>query len=140
VSKMAFTTFYFYEVEVVAGLYGKGYPGPTKSFIRARHAQPLYALRARHPPNGCLGGSSPTGQAACGRLLPPWIPHAVRAWVVGSEKEGGDFNDQGDAKWIVIRGQLRGHNVRPFGRPTPSTVSGPGVGRSSGVFGVGEPH
>jgi hypothetical protein len=32
----------------------------------------------------------------------------------------GKFHDQGDAKWIVIRGQLRGHNDTPFGRPTPS--------------------
>jgi hypothetical protein len=26
----------------------------------------------------------------------------------------GEFHDQGDAKWIVIRGQLRGHNGMPF--------------------------
>jgi primosomal protein N' len=26
------------------------------------------------------------------------------------EKNEGKFHDQGDAKWIVIRGQLRGHN------------------------------
>jgi hypothetical protein len=31
----------------------------------------------------------------------------------------GEFHDQGDAKWIVIRGRLRGHNDTPFGRPTP---------------------
>jgi hypothetical protein len=43
----------------------------------------------------------------------------------------GEFHDQGDAKWIVIRGQLRGHNDAPFGRPT----SGRPIGRSSGVFG-----
>jgi hypothetical protein len=41
----------------------------------------------------------------------------------------GKFHDQGDAKWIVIRGQLRGHNDMPFGQPTP------GVGRPQGVFG-----
>jgi hypothetical protein len=39
----------------------------------------------------------------------------------------GEFHDQGDAKWIVIRGQLRGHNDIPFGRPTP--------GRLIGIFG-----
>jgi hypothetical protein len=39
----------------------------------------------------------------------------------------GEFHDQGDAKWIVIRGQLRGPNDTPFGRPTP--------GRLIGVFG-----
>jgi hypothetical protein len=29
----------------------------------------------------------------------------------------GEFHDQGDAKWIVIKGLLWGHNVTPFGRP-----------------------
>jgi hypothetical protein len=29
----------------------------------------------------------------------------------------GEFHDQGDAKWIVIRLQLRGHNDMPCGRP-----------------------
>jgi hypothetical protein len=28
----------------------------------------------------------------------------------------GEFHDQGDAKWIVIMGKLRGHNDTPFGR------------------------
>jgi hypothetical protein len=32
---------------------------------------------------------------------------------------GGQFHDQGDAKWIVIGGQLRGHNNMPIGQPTP---------------------
>jgi len=27
----------------------------------------------------------------------------------------GKLHDQGDAKWIVIRGQLRGHNDTPYG-------------------------
>jgi hypothetical protein len=27
----------------------------------------------------------------------------------------GKFHDQGDAKWMVIRGQLRGHNNTPCG-------------------------
>jgi hypothetical protein len=43
----------------------------------------------------------------------------------------GKFHDQGDAKWIVIMGQLRRHNDKPFGRPTP----GRPIGRT-GVFGV----
>jgi hypothetical protein len=43
----------------------------------------------------------------------------------------GEFHDQGDAKWIVIRGKLRGHDDAPFGRPTPSRP----IGRL-GVFGV----
>jgi hypothetical protein len=34
------------------------------------------------------------------------------------------FHDQGDADWIVIRGQLRGHNDTPCGRPTYWPLSG----------------
>jgi hypothetical protein len=30
----------------------------------------------------------------------------------------GEFHGQGDAKWLVIKGQLRGHNDMPLGRPT----------------------
>jgi hypothetical protein len=49
----------------------------------------------------------------------------------------GKFHDQGNAEWMVIRGQLRGHNDKPFGRPTPGRPIGcPGVSRSQGVFGV----
>jgi hypothetical protein len=49
----------------------------------------------------------------------------------------GEFNDQGDTKWIVIRGPLWGHNDKPFRRPTPGRpISRPGVGRSQGVIGV----
>jgi hypothetical protein len=44
----------------------------------------------------------------------------------------GEFHDQGDTKWLVIRGQLRGHNDKPFGQPTP----GPVVGFPQGVFAV----
>jgi hypothetical protein len=31
----------------------------------------------------------------------------------------GKFHDQGDAKWIVIRRLLWGHNNTPCGRPVP---------------------
>jgi hypothetical protein len=42
----------------------------------------------------------------------------------------------GDAKWIVIRGQLRGHNDTPFEWPTPGrTLDCPVDGRPQGVFG-----
>jgi hypothetical protein len=34
-------------------------------------------------------------------------------------KEIGDFHDQADAKSIVIRGLLRGHNDMPCGWPIP---------------------
>jgi hypothetical protein len=40
----------------------------------------------------------------------------------------GEFHDHRDAKGIVIRGQVRGHNDTPFGRR--------GVGHPQGVFGV----
>jgi hypothetical protein len=36
----------------------------------------------------------------------------------------GDFQDQADAKWIVIGGLLRGHNDTPFGWPTPGRPPG----------------
>jgi hypothetical protein len=49
----------------------------------------------------------------------------------------GKLHDQGDAKWTVIRGHLRGHNDTPFRQPTPRRPIGrPGVGRPSSVFGV----
>ena len=52
------------------------------------------------------------------------------------ETPSGQFHNQGDAKWIVIRGQLWNHKDTPFGRPTPGRPIGcPGVGRSQGVFG-----
>jgi hypothetical protein len=49
----------------------------------------------------------------------------------------GTFHDQGDAKWIVIRRELRGHNNTPFGKPIPGRPIGrPGVGRPQGIFDV----
>jgi hypothetical protein len=42
----------------------------------------------------------------------------------------GQIDDQGDAKWIVIRGQLWGYNDTPCGRPTRGRlIDCPGVGR-----------
>jgi hypothetical protein len=49
----------------------------------------------------------------------------------------GEFHDQGDAKWIVIRLLLLGHNDTPFGWPTPGRPIGcPGSGRPQGLIGV----
>jgi hypothetical protein len=45
----------------------------------------------------------------------------------------GDFHDQGDAKWIVIRRSLWGHNDTPCGRSAPGH---PGSGCPQGVIGV----
>jgi hypothetical protein len=48
----------------------------------------------------------------------------------------GKFHDQGDAKQIVIRGQLWSHNDTPCGRLTPGRPIGrPGIGYPQGVFG-----
>jgi hypothetical protein len=38
----------------------------------------------------------------------------------GGQLTSGKFHAQGDAKWIVIRGQLSGHNDTPCRRPTSS--------------------
>jgi hypothetical protein len=60
---------------------------------------------------------------------------AVNMTSADEEKFTGEFRDQGDANWILIRGQLRGHNDRPFGRPTPGQPIGrAGVGSLKGVF------
>jgi hypothetical protein len=53
-----------------------------------------------------------------------------------STESAGKFHDQGDAEWIVIRGQLRGHNDTPCGRPNPVRPIGrPRVGHPQGIFG-----
>jgi hypothetical protein len=49
----------------------------------------------------------------------------------------GEFHDQADAEWMVIRGPLRGHNDTPCGRPAPDRPIGrAGVGRPLGEYGV----
>jgi hypothetical protein len=49
----------------------------------------------------------------------------------------GDFHDQGDAEWIVIRKPSKGHNDTPFWWPILGwPISRPGVGHPQGVFGV----
>jgi hypothetical protein len=49
----------------------------------------------------------------------------------------GEFRDQGDAEWMVIRRSLWGHNDAPCGRPAPGRPVGrPGSGRPQGVIGV----
>jgi hypothetical protein len=56
-----------------------------------------------------------SGMAGAGETLgSPWPPLAI----LSADNPMGQFHDQGDAKWIVIRGQLRSHNDMPFGRPT----------------------
>jgi hypothetical protein len=48
----------------------------------------------------------------------------------------GEFHDQGDAKWKVIRRSLWGHNDTPCGQPAPGQPIGClGSGRSQGILG-----
>jgi hypothetical protein len=50
--------------------------------------------------------------------------------------EKGEFHDQGDANWIVIRRPLWGHNNMPCGWPAPARAIGrPGSGPPQGVMG-----
>jgi hypothetical protein len=67
---------------------------------------------------------------------PPERPEELESLVL-IQKEKREFHDQGDAKWMVIRGQLWGHNDKPFRRRTPGRPIGrPGVSYSQGVFGL----
>jgi hypothetical protein len=51
-------------------------------------------------------------------------------------EEGGEFHDQGDTKYIVIKRLLWGHNDPPCRRPAPDRPIGcPVVGRPQIVFG-----
>jgi hypothetical protein len=59
---------------------------------------------------------------------PTSIRKVTAAFLMTSE---GEFWDQADAKWIVIRWPLRDHNDAPCGRPTPD--------RPIGRLGVGPP-
>jgi hypothetical protein len=65
-----------------------------------------------------------------------WAANPAECRVVGygeplQYNTEGEFHDQRDTKWIVIRGQLRGHNDTPFGGANPRPV----VGHPWGVFG-----
>jgi hypothetical protein len=49
------------------------------------------------------------------------IVNFTNRWLVSETNDLSvcdEFHDQGDAKWIVIRGPLRGHKDTPFGWPT----------------------
>jgi hypothetical protein len=68
------------------------------------------AIEGRPPPKrpyNSFGGSPPLGLAACGRLLPPWIPHVV--WVMRLEK----MNSESDHRhWLLYPGLVRGGKTR----------------------------
>jgi hypothetical protein len=61
----------------------RGIHGLPRVSLGARHAQPFYALRVGHPLKAFSG-------AACVHLLPPCIPHAVRAWIENREEMKGE--------------------------------------------------
>jgi hypothetical protein len=49
----------------------------------------------------------------------------------------GEFHDQGDTKWIEIRGSLWGHNDMTCGQPAPGQPIGcPRSGHPQGIIGV----
>jgi hypothetical protein len=65
-----------------------------------------------------------------------WVSIGLNSVTLWSQMRPGELHDQVDDKWIVIRGQLRGHNDKPFGRPTPGRpIGGLVVGRPLGVIG-----
>jgi hypothetical protein len=49
------------------------------------------------------------------------------SWILDSQVEkedgGGEFHDQGDAKWIVIRRLLWGITIHPAGGQSPAGLS-----------------
>jgi hypothetical protein len=58
------------------------------------------------------------------RLIHKKVEMERRNEMEDEEEEEGEFQGQADAKWIVIRGSLKGHNDTPCGRPTPGRPGG----------------
>jgi hypothetical protein len=118
----------------------------SKNYLQARTGRGIHGL-----PKVSCGPAVPDPYTPCGRATPQT---ALRLFGVARPQGGwppavffplgypfpygpdGKFLDQADAKWIVIRGQLRGHNDSPLGWRTPGRpISRHGVGRPQGVFG-----
>jgi hypothetical protein len=82
------------------------------SKVSPRHPPPLpnvpmlYALNAANP--------SAFERVATLKLSNDYVSK------MSSNLYSGEFHDQGDAKWIVIRGQLRGHKDMPLGGQSPA--------------------
>jgi hypothetical protein len=85
-------------------------------------ATPEAAIRSFQgwPPRRVLSGRAWRALASSNTLGSPWILLSIR----------GKIHDQGDAKWIIIKGQLRGHN-----NANPANIARPVVGRPQVVFG-----
>jgi hypothetical protein len=113
--------------------------------IQARTGRGIHGLPKVSP-----GPAMPNPYTPCGRTTPETALRPFRGWP--AHRAGGlrpssspldtpsriwaysdhsgllqfiqdDFHDQGDAKWIVIRGHQKGHKDTPFGRPTPAGPS-----------------
>jgi hypothetical protein len=74
---------------------------------------------------GCRGSISETNSCTVVVVIvvvivAAFMSVAVRVdeFCVSFSLSSGEFHDQADADWIVIRGQLRGHNDTPIGQPT----------------------
>jgi hypothetical protein len=63
----------------------------------------------------------------------PLLPHILpRLLLQQPHCSQGEFRDQADAEWRVIRGPLRGHHDTPYRRPMAVRP----IGHACGVFDV----
>jgi hypothetical protein len=130
------------------GVMRRGYQGGTFDGNNSKRIlEKLEALEAECPPVcrplvKLLWSFKSIVEGCFGRELDPnyesIIANYAREYGIAQKHlidSEGNFHDQGDAKQIVIRGQLRGHDT-PFVQSTPGRPIGcPGVGRPQGVFG-----
>jgi hypothetical protein len=112
-------------------------PGSHSNSPRRSHKHPLQHSGGYQSVASSAGTSRSSRSVFSGfsKLASPWQPPSIDAAVPGDVTQwvpelreridsqmaidtSGEFHDQGDAKWVVILGQLRGHNDTPFGRPT----------------------
>jgi hypothetical protein len=72
----------WYVIVISVWAYGKGWPWTLQCITKTCLALPFYALQADTPVTALRvsQGWLPVGLLACGFLLPPWIPNAVRLW------------------------------------------------------------
>ena len=77
---------------VVRGCIGPYLPARELFF----HLGPL-CLTLPYPAYGHFKGGPPTGQTACGHLLPLWTPHALRLWQLLAI--GGQIKND---EWVLL--------------------------------------
>jgi hypothetical protein len=117
----------FYMAEVRAfGILSKLFMKPMWAMLEDKDVDILQMGRYYAAMVACLVAASSNPELLL-QAESPFPEHYIRK---------GEFHDQGNAKWIVIRGQLRGHNDTPCGRPTPSRPIGrPGLAAHRALFG-----